>query len=654
MENGGMAMERSRSFLVIFFILGTLFQVSFAAQKDSPIAFKEPSDCQSYGTFYSVAPTVIPFSVVTNNMLQIILHSQGSYQTASGQISYAINQPGTDGKSGLMWAVICGRSTLIQTYFVKNQLIDINQQDNSGKTALMYAVMYNNFTALQHLFFYNPSLNKKAKQKPPIPLKPLDVNILDKEGKNAFYLAIENKVSASILEALMDKKVKTDIVTKSGMTPAMAAIQVGNQEGLNFLFLNESSSFTQDKINKLLLWAVQVGNIPAIQILVGQHKAQIDVIESKYGMTPIMWASYAGQVEALKLLLQYTKNNTSVINKVSKAGKTALVYAAQYVESDKLSVVLTMLLKAGATLNVENSNNNSALLFLTKRSQGKTVEEILDKKVDPPIVHHFTETATKEILDSRFQAIIIQLLSLGAQIDSTILTVIKDDLSPDQVAKINEEHAGLDKQIKVLSEKGDVLKAQIVTLNTQVAMLEDQKKPINQRGNELSLKLAQKMHPGGILITNRMKELGALLFNAIKAKKETEALLYINQIKKVSQKSMDSIIFQKNIQPATYFVQSMTPLLLAARNDMLSVVKELVAMGVPLEGRGLGLQIGGTQFSALLWAGYNANLEMIKILIKAGAKVTPEFKEDMNRLRSLYPVKGYGPILEYLSTVPTE
>ncbi len=254
-----------------------------------------------------------------------------------------------------------------------NALLDkvgVNSKDENGQTALHRASSCGRVEYVKRL------LEKKA-----------DVNIAYIDGNTALHYAVLlNK--PEIVEILIKAKANPDLKNCKGETPDQIAARVGNEETQiafpkNSLFkkiIEASDQNNVDKINDLIKenpgidlnaivttgkWSSEgfgiirtvmaaksnIDCIKSIEALI-KNGAKVD-LPDKDGITPLLQASYYGDVNLVKFLLK----NGANIDLADNEGNTALHYASIQGKSE----VAKLLLNEGADPNSVNKNGDTCL-----------------------------------------------------------------------------------------------------------------------------------------------------------------------------------------------------------------------------------------------------------------------------------------------------
>lgn len=146
---------------------------------------------------------------------------------------------------------------------------------------------------------------------------------------------------------LIDKIIKSgvsfDSQMKEGETPLMCGCATGKIEVVKYLVNKGANIDKTDKIGKTpLFFSVQRNtseNVVVTKYLI-EKKANVNTKLKTNGATPLIKASYTGNIEAVKLLLLAGAN----INDKDNNGKTALKWAKEYKQNE----IEKLLTKTGA------------------------------------------------------------------------------------------------------------------------------------------------------------------------------------------------------------------------------------------------------------------------------------------------------------------
>lgn len=193
--------------------------------------------------------------------------------------------------------------------------VDINHQNLSGETFLSTAVEFNYAESIQFLISNGAN-----------------VNIPDESGKTPLYKAAALGLT-SVMQQLLEANAQIDKVNNNGF-------------------------------NALLL-ACEYNNVNCVKLLL-KYGANPEVINHTDHSNPLMIAALNNCTEVLSHLISLKVNlNATDINK-----NTALMLATQHLSIDAIS----MLLKAGADVNLAEKDDITPLHFICRSSRTKAIE----------------------------------------------------------------------------------------------------------------------------------------------------------------------------------------------------------------------------------------------------------------------------------------
>lgn len=323
----------------------------------------------------------------------------------------------------------------------------------------------------------------------------LDINQLDKKGRNIAHLYAQNMKDVKMLDFFQKNGVDIYSKDKNGNGVFTYAAKTKNQEILEGLVkkgfdYKDNASNTENaflyatafshrgsgkKLElSLLNYLENLGLNPAIvnkdnnsplhnvafssknpEIISYFIDKGLDVnLSNKKGNTPFMNASYMNTKEVLNVFLKDVKN----INQQNKDGETALTIA---VRRNKPEIV-DYLIEKGADITIKDKKGNNLLFHLVDAFRGKKTENFKDKfkllvakglkptKDDDALLHYATKKGKL--------AIVKELLAMGMNVNSTD----KNGFSPLHIAvmtakntKIVEEliNGGADKSLKTVDNE---------------------------------------------------------------------------------------------------------------------------------------------------------------------------------------------------------
>jgi len=208
-----------------------------------------------------------------------------------------------------------------------------------------------------------------------------DVNEAQPDGTRPIHWAVY-RVDYEILDALIAKKAKVDVINEFGSTPLAEAAKLADARMVKALLDAGArpDSANQDGETALML-AIKTGELPVVELLI-KAGANVNTVEKFHNQTPLMWAAAAPKNagEMVKLLLSKDANAKpralysdwpSQITSEPRAqyrpvgGLTAMLYAAR----DGCDDCVEALIASGADVNVPTPEGVTPLMLaLDKRT----------------------------------------------------------------------------------------------------------------------------------------------------------------------------------------------------------------------------------------------------------------------------------------------
>jgi len=309
--------------------------------------------------------------------------------TAMLQRDAKVNLTSKGGITPLMVAASKGRKAMVKLFLEYGA--DPSIQDENGMTALLYAV--------------------KNKYSDVVPLlaniKKAGLELRDKNNMNAVLYALQNKDFVTMKELV---KAGADINTKDvlGKTPLILACDDADLESVRTILALGANKEIKDNTGRAALPnAVQVGALPVIKYLAkaGANLETRDLIDS----TPFIIAAKDKNNAVVKELADCGAD----INAQDKLKRSALIWAVQNSDGAMLSTLLGLkdiqvnvnfgadnmtplmaaaqnkdynsvlkLAKAGADLEGQDANGNTALFYAVRANDLKTASFLIKNGAD--------------------------------------------------------------------------------------------------------------------------------------------------------------------------------------------------------------------------------------------------------------------------------
>jgi ankyrin repeat protein len=131
-----------------------------------------------------------------------------------------------------------------------------------------------------------------------------DVNEAQPDGTRPIHWAVY-RVDYELLDALIAKKAKADVVNEFGSTPLAQAAMLGDPRMVKTLLDAGAGPEGADQDGQTaLMLAIKTGELPVVEMLV-KAGANVNAVEKFHNQTPLMWAAVAPKNagEMVKLLL---------------------------------------------------------------------------------------------------------------------------------------------------------------------------------------------------------------------------------------------------------------------------------------------------------------------------------------------------------------
>jgi len=209
-------------------------------------------------------------------------------------------------------------------------------------------------------------------------------NITEKQkqkasGNSFIYEVIKGNITE--VQRLLDAETNLELKDQNGYTPLMHAVKQQNPQMVEMLAnFGANVNISDDLEDTALVWASSMNNFEIVKILL-EKGADPD----KGNFTPVMWSAFHGNVQMLKLFLEYRAN----LNSRTHEGWTALMWTA---EKGNIQAMWE-LLRRGAKVNMQNNTGQTALMFASRSGNIATVGLLLKKGGDSSIVDFDKKTA---------------------------------------------------------------------------------------------------------------------------------------------------------------------------------------------------------------------------------------------------------------------
>ncbi len=305
----------------------------------------------------------------------------------------AVDLPNADAMTPLMGAAAKGAYNLVHTLIQLGAKVDA--RDKLGETALFKAVQYGHLTTVKVLLRAgaDPNLHNTR-----------PVNVAESGYTPLMYAVTNGLVSApvdwpAITQVLLDNGADPELVDAQGETALSLAKRLNNKAIVAVLKRSgakENMSYAALDNDEALIRAVRLGDTRKIDELL-RNGASVNYVD-RNGVTPLLAASFEGQLEVVKQLLSLgaeinyvTSGLTQYALAKSRAplkereliaaaarGDTALIAAGRQGHYD----IVTYLLDHGAVIDRANRKGETALFAAIAGGDMKLVELLLAHGAD--------------------------------------------------------------------------------------------------------------------------------------------------------------------------------------------------------------------------------------------------------------------------------
>jgi len=240
-----------------------------------------------------------------------------------------------------------------------------------------------------------------------------DVNAAQPDGTRPIHWAVY-RVDYDLLDALLARKAKVDVVNEFGATPLAEAAKLGDARLVKKLLdAGAGPEAANADGQTALMLAIKTGELPVVEMLI-KAGANVNAVEKFHNQTPLMWAAAAPKNagEMVKMLLakgasvkpralaydwpsQITSEPRAQYRPVG--GLTALLYAAREGCYDCVEALLT----AGADPNIPTPEGVTALMIALDNDQTSVAKLLLDRGANPNLWDWWGRTALYIVIDRK-------------------------------------------------------------------------------------------------------------------------------------------------------------------------------------------------------------------------------------------------------------
>jgi ankyrin repeat protein len=238
-----------------------------------------------------------------------------------------------------------------------------------------------------------------------------DVNEAQPDGTRPIHWAVY-RVDYDLMDALIAKKAKVDVINEFGSTPLAEATKQGDARMVKTLLAAGSGAEGANADGQTaLLIAIKNGDLPIFNMLIDAG-AQVNVVEKVQDQTPLMWAAAASRnaAEMVKVLIAKDANVNARAKFNDWPGQITSEPRAQYHTYGGLTPLLyaarggcyacvEALVGSGANVNTPNYEGMTPLMIALDNSNNGVAKFLLDKGANPHVWDIYGRTALYVAVD---------------------------------------------------------------------------------------------------------------------------------------------------------------------------------------------------------------------------------------------------------------
>ena len=225
----------------------------------------------------------------------------------------------------------------------------------------------------------------------------VDVNAREGDGATALHWAVERD-DVRTIEALLRAGADATAANDYGVTPISLACTNRNATAVTKLLIAGADPNAATSMGETaLMTCARTSSADALAALFDHGASNVNAREKSHGQTALMWAATQEDSDVLRLLLEHgadvrarstshllpswlgTGNSFETSVMLPHRGSTPLLFAARHGRIDSAR----LLLDAGADVNEEAPNGESALVMASFSGQGKFAAFLLEHGANP-------------------------------------------------------------------------------------------------------------------------------------------------------------------------------------------------------------------------------------------------------------------------------
>lgn len=204
----------------------------------------------------------------------------------------------------------------------------------------------------------------------------VDVNARQADGSTALHWAAYRD-ARDVAEMLIRAGATVDVSNDLDATPLSIAAENGSGGIVETLLKAGADANRRTNGVPPLMLASNAGSVDAVRALL-QHKADVNATEPIGDQTALMWAIVEGHPDVARVLIEHGAD----VHARTKGGFTPLMFAAR--EEDGLESA-RVLVAGGARVGEASKDGSTPLLIATVRGQSSIVKFLLEQGANPNV-----------------------------------------------------------------------------------------------------------------------------------------------------------------------------------------------------------------------------------------------------------------------------
>ncbi|XP_033017864.1 85/88 kDa calcium-independent phospholipase A2 isoform X2 [Lacerta agilis] len=207
------------------------------------------------------------------------------------------------------------------------------------------------------------------------------LDVTDKNGDTVFHYSVRGN-NPEIIELMGTRSTAAlDHLNDEGKSPLHLACQLGKEDAVHALLKVNAKCSNMGALGYPIHIAMKHSQKRCAEALLDKEISQIQLLDPRYGATPLHWARNA---DMTRLLIDYGCE----VNALSKTGESALHIAARRGRFDCTMVLLTN----GAMANVKGADGNTPLHLAMKLDHLEMIKALIVFGADVEVPNDLGET----------------------------------------------------------------------------------------------------------------------------------------------------------------------------------------------------------------------------------------------------------------------